>query len=145
MTHDGFLFALTIWGGCLSTILATIKVWEIGWRNRLRLETSFWNGPDETDEITIVNLSSNPVLVSGWSLAWEPNLFHRRVKSIDVTPEYAGNRFKVDPKDFYVLSFSEADSFDSTYAVSRNRKLYLSMSLFGRKKPKKLMVYDVSG
>jgi len=130
-----------MWGAAVSTFLALIKIWETFWKDRIRLETSYsFSGQyGAVDEISIVNLSGIPVQVQDWSLVWKPNRFRWRTSEIDVTPESTG-RFTIPAKNDYTLLFEEFNKFDWSPRAARNRKLYLILYVFGRKRPKILKV-----
>lgn len=59
---------LPIWGASLATLLGVVKLWEVFWRDRLRLATSYMltGEPGGAHEIVIVNLSPVPVHVANW-------------------------------------------------------------------------------
>jgi hypothetical protein len=127
----------------ISIILAAVKLWETFWKDRIRLITtySFTGEQGATDTITIVNLSSVPVQVSHWTLAWKPKLFFRwNTSTIDVTPDEGNGIFKIAPKDTHTLEFYEDHSkFDWSYRTAQHRQLYLTLHIFGRR-PKVLKV-----
>jgi hypothetical protein len=91
--------AVSYWGAGLSTILAGIKVWETIWRDRLKLATSYsWTGELGTDDtITIVNLSSTPVHVAYWTLAWKPRFLSWKCQTDDVTPDELSEAYLAVP------------------------------------------------
>jgi hypothetical protein len=132
-----------IWGACVPTILAVVKLWEIFWKDRIRLATtySFTGEEGASDTITVVNLSGAPVQVSGWMLAWKPNFFSRwNTSTIEVTHDEEGTMFTIPAKDCYTLEFQESDKFDWSYRNALHRQLYLTLRIFGRRKPKVLKV-----
>ena len=63
---------LAIWGACLSTILAVIKVFEF-WKSRLCVYTSFafTDEPDRGNEIIIENPSNQGLIIKHWELIWK--------------------------------------------------------------------------
>ena len=134
-------FSCAVWGAALSTSLGFVKFWETFWKDRIRLDTSYsWSGQEGAiDEIVIANLSSVPLQVAYWSLAWKPKLFHFRTSTLDVSPDEVSG-FKIDGKDTYTLYFEEQSKFDWGYRTSQHRALYLTLHLFGRKRPKSLRI-----
>lgn len=137
--------ACAIWGAAVSTSLGLVKLWETFWKDRLRLETtySFIGLREEADEITVVNLSGLPVQVSHWTLAWKPNPFRWCTSEIDVTPErepQSISRFTIPSKGEYTLYFEEDSKLDWSYRTAQHRNLYLTLYIFGRRRPKELKV-----
>lgn len=134
--------ACAVWGAVLSTMLGLVKLWEVFWKDRVRLKTtySFSTQEGSTDEITIVNLSSVPVQVSRWELAWKPKSFHWCTSTIDVTPHEGTSIFTVGPKDNHTICFEEDSKFDWSYRSTGNRALCLTLHIFGRRRPKVLRV-----
>jgi hypothetical protein len=131
-----------VWGACVSTLLGLVKLWETFWKDRLRLSTTYYFGSRDgtANEITIVNLSGVPVQVSHWTLAWKPNRFRWRTPAIDVTRDEGTPMFTIAPKDNHTLCFEESDYFDWSYRTARNRALFLTLHIFGRRRPKVLRV-----
>jgi hypothetical protein len=139
---DRTLKIVAIWGACVSTILGLVKLWETFWKDRVRLVASghFTTQEGVSDEIVIVNLSGAAVQVSYWTLAWKPNFFRRNTSKIDVTPE-GNNIFAIPANDRHVLEFQEQDKFDWSHRGTLHSQLYLTMHIFGRRKPKVLKVH----
>jgi hypothetical protein len=140
MTEELIKFWLLVWGAGLSTILGLIKLWETLWRDRIRLLTtySFTSADQVDDEITVVNLSDRTVQVAHWSLAWQQAF--SATKITDLTPDDGGYRFTIDPKSEHTITFSDADKFDWGSKAAKGRKMYLTLFLFGRRRPIKLLV-----
>jgi hypothetical protein len=140
MTEEQLKFWLLVWGAGLSTILGLIKLWETLWRDRIKLSTtySFTSADQVDDEITIVNLSDRTVQVEHWSLAWQHAFSASSVT--DLTPDNGGYRFTIDPKSEHTIRFSDADKFDWGSRAAKGRKMYLTLFLFGRRRPMKLLV-----
>jgi hypothetical protein len=132
---------MPIWGAGLSSVLGAIKLWEVCWRDRVRLSITYsFSGSDqEDDEVTIVNLSNQTIQVSHWSLAWRPKLWKQGVVT-DLTPCERGGRFRIDPKSEHTLVFSGEDKFAWGAKASNGRSMCLTLWLFGRKRPMKLVV-----
>jgi hypothetical protein len=124
-----------IWGAGISTILGAVKLWESFWKDRIRLATtySFTGQEGASDKITIVNLSAVPVQVSHWTLAWKPNLFHRKLSVIDVTPVEGTPMFTIPPRNSHTLNFEEQSKFDWGYRSAHHRQLFLTLHIFGQK------------
>lgn len=135
---------LSIWGGILSTILAIIKIWEVRYKDRPRFATAyaFTDMPGEPNTITIANLSSLPVQVSHWALAWHPRRFQWNPgKVMDVTPEDRGWQFSIKGHDSHTIEFSDDEKFEWGHRAASGRDLILTLSIFGQRRPIKLKVY----
>jgi hypothetical protein len=140
MTEEQIKLWFLVWSVGLSTILGLIKLWETLWRDRIKLSTtySFTSANKVDDEITIVNLSDRTVQVAHWSLAWQ-NAFSA-TSITDLTPDNGGYRFTIDPKSEHTIKFSDADKFDWGSRAAKGRKMFLTLFLFGRRRPMKLLV-----
>lgn len=131
----------TLLGSIIAFTLFLIKLYELFWRDRLKLATTYeLNGhPDHDDEVILVNLSPVPVFTSSWSLAWKPRVWNFRIKSIDVTPDKI-DRFKIDGNGETTLYFSQLDKITWNHEVAHGRQLVLHLTIFGRRLSKKLII-----
>ncbi|MFK4770135.1 hypothetical protein [Rhizobium sp. ZW T2_16] len=128
---------LSVWGAAISTGLAWIKIWETFWKDRTRLDTTytFTGERGGEHEIVIANLSSLPVQVSSWELAWDPRFLRFDRPKIDVTPAWEDViRFKIDGHSTYTLKFAEENKFPWGHNISRGRQLKLKLKIFGRRR-----------
>lgn len=147
MTPEGHALVtqiLSLWGALVATGLAGIKIWETFWKDRLRLDTSYMLTGETggAHEITVANLSPKPVQVVSWTLAYEPKLFHWRVKRMDVSPDWQDiGKFKIDGHSSFTLSFGEENQFPWGWKARKGRKLCLDLKIYGRKKPKRLIIF----
>ena len=133
-----------------AVIGATLSIVNLIWnissaiiKNKINVGTSYdWNSnPDYEDHIYIVNLSSIPLCVSGWSLVWEPKMFGPRKKRLDVTPDMETvDAFIISPHDIKTLYFSEGDKFDWSHNTSDGRNLILTLHIFGRRRPLRITI-----
>ncbi len=142
MSDEQIKFWLLIWGAGLSTLLGLLKLWEVFWRDRIKLSTtySFTGAEGINDEVIIVNRSDSPVQISHWSLAWKPRLFRFNKVAEDLTPDERGERFTINPRSEHVLLFSEDDKFDWGWKATEGRNLYLALYLYDRRRPVKLRI-----
>jgi hypothetical protein len=133
---------LLVWGAGLSTALAVLKIWEVFWKDRERLKTSYnFSGQSgHTDEITVVNLSSAPVQVSYWTLAWEPRYPRLRGSISDLTPELGGYAFSIEPHAGHTIGFAGGDQFDWSSTAAAGRGLYVRLFGYDRRGPRRLLV-----
>lgn len=132
---------LATWGATLSTVLGGIKIWEVFFKDRVRLDTSFLftDEPGGAHEIDIANLSPIPVQISAWTLAYEPRLFRWNLETVELTHAY--NRgFRIDGHSSKKLSFSGIDKFAWGSDAPSNTNLCLTLHIFGRTRPKRLRV-----
>lgn len=135
-------FICAVWGSVVSTLLVLIKVWETFLKNRIQLETSysFSNQEGSCDQITIENLSGVPVQVEQWQLEWRPRKLCFRMLTIDVTPSDVNSRFRINAYDNYTIIFEDDSKFDWSHRTARRRALFLTLHIFGRRRPKVLKV-----
>lgn len=134
------------WGAALSTVLFAIKLWESFWKDRIKIESTYLiaYGGDNPHRITTANMSSVPIQVSNAELYWVPNFFplNRPTPRI-ATPDsfYTASAFRIDGHSPHVFMFEGEERFDVSSSTTSGRKLYLYLHIFGRKRPKKLMIF----
>lgn len=114
----------SVWGALLSTVLGGLKIWEMFWKDRVRLYSTYNltgpGGPDST--VTTANLTPLPVMVRGWSLVWEPRALRFWAKSNDVTP-YEARGFMVKGHTTFEMSFDEETRFAWDWKTAKHRDL----------------------
>jgi len=132
---------LGIWGAALSTTLAGLKFYEV-WRDRSRIQTTYsLSDPEIGNEVTIINISGRPLLVSYWELTWVSGILWWR-KEENPVPLSEPGFLAIPPHSKHVLAFAEEDWFTwGSRTVSKGR-LYLRLHIAGKRRPTALMVYD---
>lgn len=135
--RDTLAIAISALSIGISGILLLIKLWETFWRDRIRLETSYFltSERDVPSEIIIANLSPLPVQVAHWRLVWEPRWFSFWIGVKDVSPDET-DHFKVNERDTYRIAYE----FQWNAKVSSGRQLVLRLKRFGRRRWIKLVV-----
>lgn len=133
---------LAIWGACLSTLLALIKIWEI-WSSRSRIEIgyNFTGSPDIGNEIIIRNLSGRPLIITFWEL-----LFCER-QGLTWT-DYKNENPAEDTCDICIAAHSSKNlhfrgfyHFAWGHKALGGKRLYLRLHIAGKRKPLKILVY----
>jgi hypothetical protein len=122
---------LAVWGALLSTFLAGVKFWEL-WDKRLKIDISpTWTGSEEEGHtIRIRNLSSFPVILSGWEL------FYRRPRSLTPQDEmieessFDWNDVTIEPSSTFALEFKEQYHF-STHKTLSGMSIYIKLYFAG--------------
>lgn len=136
---------LALWGAGVSTGLAGIKIWETFWRDRIKIESTYSISFDGEwpHRITVANMSSVPVQVSAAELYWVPNFFplKRRHPSIATPDSFYTTTFRIDGHSSHAFVFEGKDKFDVSSETTEGRKLYIYLHIFGRSRPKRLLVY----
>jgi hypothetical protein len=127
---------LAAWGAVLSTLLASIKVYELWSQERVRLTASFFcsGRGGQSDKITITNLSKKPLHITSWKIVW------RSVKKDLISLQVAPGRdfsdltsFTIGSHASHLIEFSEIDKFDTNFKISDGRKLYIDLIIAGQK------------
>lgn len=134
---------LTYWGAGISTLLAVIKIWEVFWRDRLKIDHSYWftGLESEADTITLYNLSPFPIQVMSWSLELRPKLFRYWLRSQELSPNYdIVSGFKIDGHSVKELEFGEEFKINFGSKVSKNYDLILNLKIAGRTNPKRIVI-----
>jgi hypothetical protein len=133
---------LSIWAAVLSTVLAAIKIWEV-WSARQRISIGY--GVDYTGEtgssIVIANPSSKPLLITYWILLLEERS-GLRWHSVDGRTLNAGSYYMtIGAHDHHVLHFRGEERFTWIPDDKGRDRVVLELSVAGRSKPLRLLVY----
>ncbi|MDR3401746.1 MAG: hypothetical protein P4L99_04530 [Chthoniobacter sp.] len=130
------------WGASLSTLLALIKLWEI-WRQRFRVEISY-NFTSETDignKVLIRNLTGSPIILTHWELLYSSGYWpFRRFEPLESSEHDSGD-CRIDAHATRVLSFSEANYFDTGPTSLKGRAIVIRLHIAGRR-PVLCQVYE---
>jgi hypothetical protein len=131
----------TALGSVVAFVLFAIKIWEVFFKDRVRLESSysFTGEVSGTDEVTIVNLSPRPVQVRTYRLIWKRRFWKPWMRDIDTTPDEPGS-FKVSGYDSKTLVFSEGDRIKWDHTVASGRQLVMFAEVYGRRREKRIVI-----
>ena len=125
--------AIPYWGAILSTVLAIEKFWSI-WKNRPRIEVfrKFSTDAESGNEITIMNISSTPMIIAHWEL------FHTKAKC-DGKYEVITNAFEMGMDEINIpayssrkLVFADQDYFSWYSSSDKPFKIYLRLFIAGK-------------
>jgi len=136
---------LAIWGGILSSILGLIKIYEF-WKKRPRLfVTRYLTGsPEAGNTITIENPSDHSFIINYWELVWKNNFKFWLKDELCMSPpdaEYGFDNFTINPHSSHSIYFMDQYHFEWGASTIDKGKLYIKLSISGRKKPLRLLVY----
>lgn len=133
---------LSIWAAALSTILGGIKIWEV-WSARQRISIGYqvdYEG-DTGSSITIENPNSQPLLITYWILLLEQRS-GLRWHSVDGRTLNAGSYYvTIGAHDHHVLYFCDKERFTWPPNAKGKDRVVLELSVAGRSKPLRLLVY----
>lgn len=129
------------WGAGLSTLLATVKLWEL-WRDRFRIEVGydFTSSPEIGNEIHIRNLAGHPIILSFWELELSSRRWLPRKTDSILFREPGGGDIRVEPHSTHTLRFQEDQHFDWGYKMLKGRRIYIRLHIAGRKS-QRILVY----
>jgi hypothetical protein len=133
------------WGAGLSTLLASIKIWEI-WRDRFRLEVShsFTSSESIGNDVLIRNLSARPIIISYWELLYCTGRWPRRKFQSIAHPDYDDGDSRLEPHTTETLHFANENYFASDLGSLNGRRIYIRIHVAGRK-PVLRLIYPRSG
>ena len=79
---------IALWGAALSTVLATVKLWEIR-RDRFRIDVgyNFSGAPDGANKVIVRNLGTRPFILGYWELLWLPHRWAPKHNARSISPE----------------------------------------------------------
>jgi hypothetical protein len=121
------------WGAILSTVLASIKVWEI-WRDRFQIDISY-NLTDESigNTVRIRNLSARPYILEYWELLYGSGRWPHRKFELLVLPDHDEGDTRIEPYDTHEIHFTDQQHFDWGYKSLKGRKIYIRICIAARK------------
>ena len=122
------------WGAILSTLLASVKLWEL-WRDRFRIDIgrNFTSDPNIGNEIFIRNLSSKPVLLSYWELLHGSRIWPFQKFTGFESPSQDVSDIRIEPHSSKTFLFSDADYFSLSPKSLKGRKIYMRLYIVGRR------------
>jgi len=122
------------WGAGLSTLLAIVKLFEL-WRDRFRIDVSCKFTGDENigNEILIRNLSSRPLILTHWELLYCSGRWPRRSFESIESAEFDADDHRLEPHATYTLHFAEANYFYWGNKALNGRRIFIRLSVAGRK------------
>jgi len=138
---------LAIWGAALSSILTFIKIYEL-WKKRPRLFVTphLTSSPEIGSTLTIENPSDHSFIINYWELVWKKGSKFCLKDELCVSPEpgHGFNNFTIEPHSSYPIHFMDQYYFKWGASTIDKGKLYIKLSISGRKKPLQLLVYNPS-
>jgi hypothetical protein len=125
---------IAAWGAGLSTVLASIKIWEIR-RDRFRLDVSYSFTSSERigNEVLIRNLSVRPIILSYWELLYCSGRWPRRKFQSIAHPDHDEGDSRLEPHTTLTLHFADEDYFTSDLESLNGRRIYIRIHIAGRK------------
>lgn len=132
---------LAFWGAGLSTLLATVKLWEI-WRDRFQIDvgSNLTGSPELGNEIFIRNLTGHSVILNYWELLYCSGLWPCRKYSEISSPGPDAYDQRIDAHSSTSLVFSEADYFGWNERNLNGRKIFIRLHFAGRRRILRLVI-----
>lgn len=133
-TTDPTSIYIAWWGAGLSTVLASIKLWEL-WRDRFQLEVSYnFRGNAELgNDIFICNLSGQPLILTYWEVIYSTGRWPRRTFDFVACTDLDSGDYKVDPHSTHTLHFSDDNYFAWGHKALKGRSIFIRLHVAGRK------------
>lgn len=142
--------ALALYGAILSTLAMAWNFWR-AWQERRRLTTSYnLRGiEDEGNDVIVINHSPKPVTIYSPVLFWGRRVPWLRRYARTGVGDFEGmdtdTGITIDPFKMTVLNYAWARHFSWRHRRRPKAKLYLELSVVGRRRPLVLFVYDPNG
>ncbi len=135
---------IAFWGAGLSTLLASVKLFEL-WSARRRIEISyrFIGIPEEGNDIIIRNISDKPFIVTHWELQFCKRKWFRWIPYRIEDPEGFGSDICIQEHSSKVLNFSDAYYFEWGHKAMSGKRIYLKLIIAGKKRPVRQLVYKI--
>jgi hypothetical protein len=125
---------LAWWGAILSTVLGSVKLWEL-WRDRFRLDLSynFTGSEDVGNDILIRNLTGRPLILTYWEVMYGSGQWLRRKYETVAYPDHDDGDTRIDPHSTLTLNFSGEQHFAWGTKMLRGRSVYIRLHIAGRR------------
>ena len=125
---------MAVWGGLLSTGLATIKVFE-WWRDRDRLDISFGLSTsfEHGNQIQIGNLSNRPIMIKHWELFFAFDTKGKKDCEFVESADYVDGDLTIAAHASKQWNFCEDRYFSTSYKHLSGRSIYHRLCIAGRK------------
>jgi hypothetical protein len=129
------------WGAGLSTILATVKLYEL-WRDRFRIDISynFAGIADIGNKILIRNLGGKAFILGHWELMYGRGRRPFRKYQGFANPEYDCEDVTIAAYSTHVLTFRDHEHFGWGVDDLAGRSIFIRLHVAGRS-PKIRLVY----
>ncbi|WP_154662573.1 hypothetical protein [Solimonas flava] len=121
------------WGAGLSTLLATVKLYEL-WRDRFRLDVTykFTSDVGRGNDVLIRNLSGRPVILEHWELFYREGRWPRHKEEDIAYAEHDSNDKRIDAYNTHTLHFSDENYFSWGHSALNGRRIFIRLHLAGR-------------
>lgn len=125
---------IALWGAALSTVLATVKLWEIR-RDRFRIDVgyNFSGAPDGANKVIVRNLGTRPFILGYWELLWLPHRWAPKHNARSISPEEDADDIRIEPGASHTLTFAGRDHFGWGKEALRGQTIYLRLHVVGRR------------
>ncbi|MBN8190345.1 hypothetical protein JF540_27210 [Salipiger thiooxidans] len=132
---------IAVWGAVLSTVLGSIKIWEV-YKSRPQISVSYsvTSGPEHENEIFVENTSATPLMITYWELELRERKFLRRSVKNGRYPDGGYYHVTIGAFGRHTLKFGDEEWF-STSGMKKRQKWYLKLHIAGRRRPVDLLVY----
>ena len=133
------------YGAGLATFLAVVQLvrWLISLRPSLDSSYSLVGHEAYSDRITIANLRPVPLLVSSWQVEWVPTYLRFWIGKVDQTPDFEpdfDSGFMIPGHSTHDMKFSGERKLKWSFNVAENRKLRLTLNVFGHRRPLRVTI-----
>lgn len=122
------------WGAILSTVLASVKLWEL-WRDRFRINVgySFSSDSEHGNEIYVRNLGSKPIIISYWQVLYGRGIWPARTYVEVQAPGPETCDIRITPNSSTTFTFSRGRHFWWGKEELQGRKIYMRLHIAGMK------------
>ncbi len=124
---------LAFWGASVSTVLAAIKFYEF-WRDRsrIRARAMLRGDPHLGNEITVMNLSSKPIIVEHWEIIYRGNAWWFGKEEPAASPWDDDGCFSVEAHGSRTLTFRDMDYFGWGADLTARKSIWIRLHVAGK-------------
>lgn len=133
---------IAVWGAVLSTVLGSIKIWEV-YQSRPQVSVSYLvtSDPEHGNEIFVENTSATPLMITYWELELRERRFLRHSVVNGRYPDGGYYHTTVEAFGRHMLRFGDGEWFSTSDLKKKRQAWYLKLHIAGRRRPVDLLVY----
>lgn len=134
---------IAVWGAVLSTVLGSIKIWEV-YQSRPQVSVSYLvtSDPEHENEIFVENTSATPLMITYWELELRERKFLLWNSVVNGRyPDGGYYHTTVEAFGRHTLRFGDDEWFSTSGLKKKKQAWHLKLHIAGRHKSVDLLVY----
>ncbi len=133
MSDGSIIQVLAVWGALLSTLLASLRIWDF-WQGRFRVDVStlFTSSEEIGHKVSVRNLSGKPLILGHWEVVRVSGRWPRRTSTVVVSADFDSDDIVISGHSTLGLPFVEENHFPWGRSLDGDR-LAIRLHFAGRR------------